>query len=797
VIDTEGNFTYTPNPGFIGQDTIIVAVCDSGFPLPEICLPDTVIIIISDSINLPPIITNDSFTLLEDSVLTSNFLNNGDTDPDGSTLVADTVAVSGPSHGSIDIGQDGSFTYVPDENYYGNDTVVVQVCDSAIVPPGQCGFDTLFIVVSPVNDTPLVQNDQFAGLMDSVVTGNILDNDSDPIENTPMSSNTVLIQGATNGIFVIDSDGNFTYTPNSGFIGQDTIIVAVCDSGFPLPEICLPDTVIIFINDTINDPPTITNDSLSIFEDQTISASFLNDDLDPDGTTLIADTIPQSGPIHGTIDINPDGTFTYTPDSNYYGVDTIVVNVCDQGIPLPEICLPDTIIIVILPVNDPPGIENEYENINPGDTLVGNILLNDFDIDSTSLSADTILLDGPNNGTFTLEEDGSYTYIPDAGFTGIDTIVIAVCDSGFPLPELCANDTVFITVGEVTWTVDAGENQTLCGFEATLAANQAPEGSESFWSQLGGSATIADPSSNTTPVAGLTPGENTFVWSVTFEGVTQTDTVTILANEPATPSDAGEDQTICGNSSTLEANIPEAGNGVWINLSTSATLSDSLNNESAVSDLSAGANEFVWLITNGSCTSSDTVQIVSFVPSVLNAGADTTFCAQQTEFTPQIELEGIADINWSLISGAGSFSNDTVVNPLITGLAIGTNSFLVTATNGACAVSDTLNIVLLDALSSECSEKDVFIPEGFSPDGDGRNDQFVVYFTQGRTVNLEVYNRWGNLVYKNDNYLNDWNGVANRGTILYGEELPEGTYFYLIKIEGEDETRKGYLTLWR
>jgi gliding motility-associated-like protein len=188
---------------------------------------------------------------------------------------------------------------------------------------------------------------------------------------------------------------------------------------------------------------------------------------------------------------------------------------------------------------------------------------------------------------------------------------------------------------------------------------------------------------------------------------------------------------------------------------------------------------------------------VSFVPSVLNAGADTTFCAQQTEFTPQIGLQGIADINWSLISGAGSFSNDTVVNPLITGLATGTNTFLVTATNGACAVSDTLNIVLLDALSSECSEKDVFIPEGFSPDGDGRNDQFVVYFTQGRTVNLEVYNRWGNLVYKNDNYLNDWNGVANRGTILYGEELPEGTYFYLIKIEGESETRKGYLTLWR
>jgi gliding motility-associated-like protein len=205
----------------------------------------------------------------------------------------------------------------------------------------------------------------------------------------------------------------------------------------------------------------------------------------------------------------------------------------------------------------------------------------------------------------------------------------------------------------------------------------------------------------------------------------------------------------------------------------------------------------VWVITNGSCTSSDTVQIVSFVPSVLNAGADTTFCGQQTEFTPQVRLEGNADILWSLISGVGSFSNDTVLNPLITGLAIGSNSFMVTATNGACSVSDTITIEVLDPLSSTCADQDVFIPEGFSPDGDGRNDQFVVYFTQGRTINLEVYNRWGNLVFKSDNYLNDWNGIANRGTILYGEELPEGTYFYLIRIEGESETRKGYLTLWR
>ncbi|MFN9940343.1 MAG: hypothetical protein ACK56I_12800, partial [bacterium] len=203
----------------------------------------------------------------------------------------------------------------------------------------------------------------------------------------------------------------------------------------------------------------------------------------------------------------------------------------------------------------------------------------------------------------------TYTYIPDSGFTGIDTIVIAVCDSGFPLPEICANDTVFISVGEVTWTIDAGEDQTLCGFEATLLADVPPEGSNAFWDQVGGSAVISDPSNFTSFVSGLSPGENIFIWSVTFENSTQIDTVIITSNEPASPSLAGQDQTICGDATTLEANVPEAGIGVWINLSSTAVLSDSLNNTTDAVELSPGVNEFVWHITNGNCTSSDTVLI--------------------------------------------------------------------------------------------------------------------------------------------------------------------------------------------
>ncbi|ADB39593.1 SdrD B-like domain-containing protein [Spirosoma linguale] len=76
----------------------------------------------------------------------------------------------------------------------------------------------------------------------------------------------------------------------------------------------------------------------------------------------------------------------------------------------------------------------------------------------------------------------------------------------------------------------------------------------------------------------------------------------------------------------------------------------------------------------------------------------------------------------------------------------------------------------------------LFIPEGFSPNGDGINDLFVIRGVAGLTVSLEVYNRWGHLVYKNDDYRNDWDGKPNTGIALNSDAngVPDGTYYYVI-----------------
>lgn len=794
-LNADGSFSYIPNPGFSGIDTVVVLICDSGFPLPPECVSDTIYITVNDTLNDPPVITNDSLSTNEDTPLSGNLITN-DFDPDGTTLIADTTAASGPQNGSITINPDGSFVYTPNENFNGVDTVVITICDQGIPLPPLCGLDTLVITVLPVNDPPVTESQTYLLTQLDTILGNLLSNDFDP-DSTALSADSVLV-GPSNGTFNLNADGSFSYIPNIGFVGLDTVVVLVCDSGFPLPPECVNDTLYFTVNDSINDPPVLITDTLTTNEDESISGNVLGDgNFDPEGTTLTADTTPISGPQNGSIVINPDGSFVYTPNENFNGIDTILINICDDGLPLPPECATDTLIITVLPVNDPPVIVNDTYSIAPGLTLEGNFLENDFDPDSTQLLADSILVP-PSNGTFVLGENGNFSYTPNDGFVGTDTVVVLVCDTGDPLPEICAPDTIIIVVEMPQFEVDAGEDQSICATLTELQGSAVPPNGSGLWTQINGSGTIADSSASNTTVSGISAGANTFVWSVTVSGITQSDTVNINVTLPGTPAFAGEDQSVCGNTTELLGNLPSTGVGIWSLALGQGELSNPNQPSTAVSGLSTGSNSFVWTITDGPCVSSDTVLVLSFEPIALVIPADTSICEQNLPVS--VAMSGIpegSEVAWTTISGNATVENPQGPQVGFTGLSIGTNTFVVNVLNGACAATDTLNLTILPSDSSTCEEPEIFIPEGFSPNADGIHDLFVIVNPEGKRIRLEVYNRWGNLVYQSDDYLSTWDGTASQGTILAGEQLPESTYYYLITIEGESAPRKGYLTLWR
>jgi gliding motility-associated-like protein len=89
---------------------------------------------------------------------------------------------------------------------------------------------------------------------------------------------------------------------------------------------------------------------------------------------------------------------------------------------------------------------------------------------------------------------------------------------------------------------------------------------------------------------------------------------------------------------------------------------------------------------------------------------------------------------------------------------------------------------------------DVIVAGGFSPNQDGMNDKWIIIRPYGTKIQAKVFNRWGNLVYENDNYQNDWDG-RGQGNFM-GNFLPEGTYFYLVEaIDRNGNTQKFSKTL--
>jgi gliding motility-associated-like protein len=86
------------------------------------------------------------------------------------------------------------------------------------------------------------------------------------------------------------------------------------------------------------------------------------------------------------------------------------------------------------------------------------------------------------------------------------------------------------------------------------------------------------------------------------------------------------------------------------------------------------------------------------------------------------------------------------------------------------------------------------LPNGFTPNGDGFNDFYVIKGIQGYPGNkVNIFNRWGNLVFSTQDYQNNWDGLSNDGNLL-----PDGTYFIVVDLnkEGTDNV-ENYIDLRR
>lgn len=179
-----------------------------------------------------------------------------------------------------------------------------------------------------------------------------------------------------------------------------------------------------------NNAPQATDDALATDEDVAltinVAADLLGNDSDPDGDPVSLDSFTQ--PSNGTLVDNGDGTLTYTPTAGYDGTDSFTYTVTDGD-------LTDTATVTLTvndttPGNDAPQAVSDSYLLNPDGSLsvnaVQGVLANDTDPDGDPMTV--TLVTGPQNGTVTLNADGSFNYTADPGYTGIDTFTYRVTD---------------------------------------------------------------------------------------------------------------------------------------------------------------------------------------------------------------------------------------------------------------------------------------------------------------------------------------------------------------------------------
>ncbi|MCP1386534.1 Ig-like domain-containing protein, partial [Runella salmonicolor] len=176
-----------------------------------------------------------------------------------------------------------------------------------------------------------------------------------------------------------------------------------------------------------NQPPLATDDITQTPQDTPVSGNVLPNDLDPEGGVLTVSTTPTTPPTKGTVVLNADGSYTYTPNPGVTGTDKFCYQVCDNG--SPSKCDTACVTISILGLqtlgnNKPVATDDNSRTYQ--DTPVGIVVkANDYDPDASgtpngTLGAPTKLSD-PVNGTVVFNADGTVTYTPTTGFVGKDS----------------------------------------------------------------------------------------------------------------------------------------------------------------------------------------------------------------------------------------------------------------------------------------------------------------------------------------------------------------------------------------
>ncbi|ABC29956.1 RTX toxins and related Ca2+-binding protein [Hahella chejuensis KCTC 2396] len=408
-----GVVTYEPEADYNGADSFSYTVEDVHGGISSAALVSITVTAVNDA----PVAMADVASTDEDTMASIDVAAN-DTDIDDVVDATTLAIVATPSHGAAVVNA-GKIDYTPDIDFNGSDSFTYSVKD------GQGALSnvaSVIVNVTGVNDLPNAANDSVTTDEDTSVNISVLDNDAD-VDGSLQASTVTVIANASHGVASVNAgSGVIQYEPAANYNGADSFTYIVKDNEGAASNIA---TVAVTVN-SVNDAPVALDDAATLLEDSAHTINVLGNDSDVDGTIQPATVEIMEAPLYGDVSIDAGtGAVSYTPSSDFSGVDQFLYRVQDDG---GDWSNNATVALTIESLNDAPLANDDSAATNEDAPVVIAVLDNDQDVDGV-LDASAIRIESaPGLGTVTDNGDGTLTYTPNANEFGADSFEYSVKD---------------------------------------------------------------------------------------------------------------------------------------------------------------------------------------------------------------------------------------------------------------------------------------------------------------------------------------------------------------------------------
>ena len=426
---TSQTVNYTPNTNFNGSDSFTVQVSDG--VLTDTILVEVTVISVADA----PVITEGETSAQSTNEDSSSAFALNATDVDGGTLTW-TIS-SAASNGVATVSGTGvsqTVNYVPDANFHGTDTFVVQISDGFLTDS-----ITVTMTVVAVNDLPVITSEAVTTATEGQVY--IYLPAATDVENDTLTWNVGTAPASMN---VNSTTGELTWTPANGDASAPVTLIVNDGTGSVTQSFTITVTA-------VNDAPVITegeSTTVTMDEDATPQAfSLVLNAADADNVASELTWSIASAATNGSATVSGTGTskvVNYTPDADFNGADSFTVSVSDAT-------ATDTITVnvAVEAANDAPAITEATATIVTDEDVAGNVTLNATDIDTDAANITWTILNQASSGTASVNAVNTgasmlVTYAPNANTNGADSFVVQISDG-----ELTDTITVDVTVNPV------------------------------------------------------------------------------------------------------------------------------------------------------------------------------------------------------------------------------------------------------------------------------------------------------------------------------------------------------------